>query len=562
MEEIDIGWLRRSRTTDAGAVILFGAAACLATRGTTGLWALAALVALLGFALTLAYHDRRLERRGGQLELVEAWWLLGSWRRRRLTVTATQVRIGAQTSRGGGVVLAIEGDRPVVLERWGLRSQRIFALSLAKRLARWLGVPLSGADEGQGDLGDPASRMAALRAALPRTDGGDDNSAQPPNPHDPLAGRFLGRRWWLETFRDHCLVIVGGALLIVFILQPPGLWLDAVALVAGSLVLVEGLRGIFPGKIVSRLDPHGLVIERRGLSGEVRLFIPYSDVSTLALRDAQTSGALLLGFEDYVVEVGPRTVGLGPGEWRRFRATFINGLARWLDQRLRLLAAVEPSASMAAPPDISYPEARFRPRSVLALFGSTFPRLGGLIALGFLGANLLFARSLASHFGRIPAHVSFAIPSIAPDLLLKLLAFLTCAVGAAALLYASTRIAWSAPEFRGQIVVYWLILPLSLYPVMEAGLVGVRLVDAGDMCGGAVVAPRFPVVHTETTIQYGPFQSEWIPSRRTRSPGGEFLVTRDASDHLEVWGALGGHHLVVARGFHEACDTWRSAVLP
>jgi hypothetical protein len=264
MKDPDIGWWRRSRTTDVGAVVLLATAAWLASQEPRALHMLAAAVALLGLTLTLAYHDCRVEREGGRVEILRSWWLFWRWFQRRTTLAATGVKVEVSAGRWWTkrVLLVVEGaTTPVVLECWANLGQLLFARSLAKRLGRWLGVPVVSANDFAEGQGARAARWNAVRNALRTADrtalrvGSAETDdarfhAEPPRLQSGVTtGRFVGRRPWIEVVQDHCFVVVGGALLVAFARAPRGLdVLRAVVLPMGALLVVEGFRGILPNK--------------------------------------------------------------------------------------------------------------------------------------------------------------------------------------------------------------------------------------------------------------------------------------------------------------------------
>jgi hypothetical protein len=582
----EIGWLRRRRTTDLGAValLMISVSVWAASGRWSALGALALLLCASGLLLTFVHRDGWIERTADrEIWLVERWWLWGPRRVRRTRLRPT--RLGLRAVGGGrpgyrGWVLSVENDglpHTVILERWRERSSLARAESVGKCLARWLDVP---------PVEDPPSITATPFPASPPWGAIKVAVAALPRVPRPSASRtvyeeragvqqFRAPRRWSEGAWATWLVTLGLGLALASTVRAGG-W-ERVALAAalpmGALLVIEGIRGLAPGRILTRLGPDGLRVERLGPSHELRCHLPFSDVTWVAMAEEQKgrfrSPALHLGQGDDAVAVQAKTLGLTPMEFRWFCGLFFDSIAAWVERRLaaadRIPARDVDVRGMTplAPPNLSGMSGMgaVNPMraSAISEAAAHFPRLSMLAAAACLASAHLLQLALGRHFGREPARVMLEFPSVIPFLTLKAFGIALGALGAATLVFVAVKLYLEAPRFPGM-QLFVLLIGVALVPVFEAGVVGSSIADCANLCWGETRPARYPVAVTGESLRYGPYEYD-APRPGGKTGGGMhrawFLEAREQPSALrETRGWLGGLYLVVPEKYRSACQGW------
>lgn len=562
---------------DLAAVAVLAIAVALAFHQRRELRLLAWVLGAASLALTLAHRNRWLERSGGGICRVEEWWLVRPWRRRQTAVRPLQVVLRGPAKDGGGrgAVLSIGGQGTnAVIERWRESSQIPYAQQVARNLARWLDAPVLGTLAPGPDSLLPA-RLVLLRGSLA-------SLARAPRPASSRVAyeiadgghRLASRRWWIEPVWAWGRVAVGLGLMLLFSVPSAGFEQVAlaVAVPAGVLLFIDGFRDGLPGRIVTRIGPDALVVERRGLAHDLRLHVAFSDITAAGIHVPQPAtrrGSELLlarGDDEMTLALTGRLLGVAPADVPWVGALIFDSLDEWAGRRLGddggAPVSAAPGNNATVPLMSPFPEDRVRPRSALALLAARFPRFGTLLAVGFLFVALFGERAAGKRWGHVPNHVRFEIPILVPWLIVKAAATAASGLAALVMLAAAIRLEWSAPSFRGQVLAY-LFIGISGLPTFEASFRGLDLVDAVNICWGDVAPARFPVEATDTTLRYGPHFYE-APARDSKAGVelGRFDQTKlHADDLLETKGWMGGLYLVVRKDYETACGCWHGRCL-
>lgn len=592
-----VGWRRRDRTSDVGAAALITLGGLVAKcagvvpAGRVLGW----LFVAAGAALALLYRDRWLERTDGEVWLGTAWWWLRPWGARRVrlrparvvvepegtgwwarrrTVLSIANDVDASTPAGGGS-RAVE-----VLERWTEPSCQEYAQSVAASLARWLGVSTGGVLAPFEPLSAELAR-AHLRASLAALN--PTGRSTPSRARSQVAGRThlieVGRRWF-EVSWWAWVVVLGATLATLWRLGGSDR-LSALAFLAalpmGAVLLLEGLRGVLPGRVVTHVGPDALSVERVGPSQELRLQVLFSDLVGVTLQwdhgwwqsSSRFRRVLTLVLRDQIVVVQAAELGLRPSDLPWFVGVCRGAMEAWLDRFPEAAAGQAASPTPTAPdkapsPITTHRPDRYRPSSILAVLGSMFPRLasvaGALLLLGLHPLRIAVERDILA----VPSHVqvgAFTTLGSDVDMVARFAALIAGGLAAATLTLAGFKLMWSAPRFPGLVVLAALS---TLTPMVQVvGLAwaapdGIRVVD---ICEGGVSPPRFPIEVSGDgkEIRYGA-----ITARRPRPSKGVgwgphwFDRVADHADSLlEVQGLFGGQHLVVAEDYARICGGWK-----
>jgi hypothetical protein len=558
----DIAWQRRDRRTDLAAAALFSLSVALCMRAG---YVAGCIAAALGLILMLAHRDRRIERTGGGIQLVDEWWLLGVHRTSRQVVQPGRVTLTVPETgwfRSRRTILSVEGMAgSVIVEKWRQPSDRVYALALAGGLARWFNVQLSGTLAPFDGWPDGPSRWASLRASL-----GESASDNPSAWASERPYRRLGRRPFWQLALHALAGVEGVALMAVSALAPRAHGIDRLALGAalaiGVLLLAEGLRGALPGAIVTEVGPNGLHIERRSLRRELVLHLPFASVTWLGTPPVQgVRRALRIGSGEAFVDLTGRILGLGSADFSEVCAVYRGALARWLDRELgRNGAAPRRDDHTPAPPagPVFLDDPRLAPGSPVPVLAQAFPGLAILSGPAFLVTAFLLAQIFAHGVGLVPANVRFVFPDVLPFLALKAATTVLGAGAAAAICALALYLFWSAPQVPGQILLALPMIALSLLPVFLGGLYGPQAIDCLDICGGVAQPARLPLTVYAGAMQYGPYSYVAPGSKRPDERDGWFSTVGAETERLDVEGLLGGRYLVAARAYHLTCDRWRA----
>lgn len=554
----DVGWHRRYRGTDLAAAVCFG----LAVPAFVNLgYPSGCLAVALGLLLTLAHRDRRIERVGGEVWLVDEWWLLGSRRSRRQLVQPGRVVLTVPETGWAArrhTVLTVDGPSgPLIVDGWRQVSERDYALPLAAGLARWFDVRLSGTLAPFDGRADGPTLWASLRTSLEesRRDGAPS-----------IAHRAVGRRPGWQIALHVFLAVEGVALLAVSAFAPRAQGINAFALGAalpiGALLASYGLRGFLTGKIVTVIGPYGLHVERGGSRQELIIHLPFAAVTWVGVPAVKRSQpALRIGCGDAFVDLTARMVGVGAREFSQICDGLRRALADWLDSQLAggavASAGGEPAPAAPAGP-VFLDDGRMAPGSAVAVLAQAFPYLAILGSLAFLAAAYLLNQAFAHGPALVPANVRLVFPSALVFLGLKAVAAGIGVAASAAITALAVYLFWCSPRVPGQVLFSLPIVAFSLLPVFTGGIYGPLAVDCLDICGGAAQPARLPLTVYRDALQYGPYNFVAPGSRRPDERDGWFRPVSEEKELLDVEGLLGGRYLVVSRAYHGTCDAWQA----
>ncbi len=554
----DVGWHRRYRGTDLAAAVCFG----LTVPAIVNLgYPSGGLAVALGVLLTLAHRDRRIERAGGQVWLIDEWWLLGSRRFRQQLVQPGRVVLTVPetgwAARRHTVLTIDSASGPLIVHGWRQVSERVYALPLAAGLARWFDVRLSGTLAPFDERPDASTRWASLRTSLEerRRDGAPS-----------IAHRAVGRRPAWQIALHVFLAVEGVALLAVSAFASRAQRIDAFALAAalpiGALLASYGLGGSLTGKIVTAIGPHGLQVEQSGPRRDLILHLPFAAVTWVGVPEVKRSRpALRIGCGDAFVDLTARMLGVGAEEFSQLRAVFRRALADWLDGQLAggAVASVrgEPAPARPAGP-VFLDDGRMAPGSAVAVLAQAFPYLAILGSLALLAAAYLLNHAFAHGPALVPANVRLLFPPVLPFVGLKAVAAVIGAAASAAITALAVYLFWCIPQVPGQLLFFLPIVAFSLAPVFTGALYGPAAVDCLDICGGAAQPARLPLTVYRDALQYGPYNFVAPGSRRPDERDGWFRSVSAEKDLLDVEGLLGGRYLVVPPAYHATCDAWRA----
>jgi hypothetical protein len=565
----DVGWYRRDRTMDLGAAVaLVGAALVAAYAPAAMAYPGAAVLAALALLATLAYRERWVERRDGDVVVCRRWWLGRPYRTReaRLPGPVRAVLYGPGTALGGkgGAMVALEGGAETVsLERWNERSQLQYAQSVRDRLERWLqSSPVEAHAAGQ------EARWAGLRASLATV-------GRPPRPaasrvafHDHGGEqRLIGERWKIELAWAWGRILVGLGLLWVGVLPATG-W-EAVALLAalpfGALLLIDGLREALPGRVVTAIGPDALWIERAGPGRDLRRHVPFADVTAVGFDPSgiatvlglDAPPAIVLQLGTFTTVLGARPLGARAEDMAWIAGSIAAALEAW---SRRVAGPGEPGATekpATLPAATPFPEDRVRPRFALAALSASFPRLGTLLAVWALFVPIVAARAVERRAAEVPIHLRFTWPALLPWLTAEAAAVAAGVAAGFLVVAAAIRLEWSAPQFRGQALVF-LFWGAALWPLFSAGALGDSLVETANICLGHAAPPRYAVEVTGNVMRYGPRRFELHVGSHGSKHATPFAVIKGAraGDLLEVRGKLGGLMLVERESYQRTCGRW------
>jgi hypothetical protein len=579
-----VGWLRRDRTTDLGAValVIAGSLAAGHVSAEKGGRLLGGLLALGGLALALFHRDRWLERADGKVWLVTARWWLRPWRTRRVRVRPNRVLIAPEGTgwRARRTVLSLESDdegnsglppRVEVLEKWREPSCRVYAQSVAASLARWLGTSTGGVLAPFEPL-NPGAARAGLRASLSVLTDRSSMRPRPPPARWQVAGhthRIAARRRWFEILGSAWLVVLGAALALAWRVRTSAALsavVFAAALPVGAALLIEGARSILAGRVITRVGPDALTIERAGLSRELRLHVLFSDLATVTLKKQKgswrSSWMLELGLRDQRVEVRGYQLGLRPRDLPWFAEICGDAIGAWLDRFPGMPGPSDAPIKFLDQP--THRPERYRPASVLSVLGARWPRLatltGVLLVLDIYPLQAVLARDLLPlpDFIRIGR---FSSPGFELYTLLNLAAAITGGLVAATFEFTGLKMIRSAPRFRGRSA-WVLVLLFPFIGTLAMVVTTPEAVDVVNICNGTARPPQLPVVVAldRRSLRYGP--SEYrrpAPAKGGRQEEARFDSVVDHADALvEVKGLIGWNHLVVAKQYERICGLWRS----
>lgn len=558
----DVGWQRRYRQTDLGAALLFGAAVpAVAHLG----WAAAVGMVSAGIALMILYRERRLERVGREIWLIDSWWFLRPLRIRRRAVQPGRVVLTLPESgwlARRRTLLTVDGhEGSILLERWRHESERLYPMQLVTALGRWLGVRASGVLAPSDNRPDAPELRAALRASLDSLTGlpGDAKRAA------PLPYRLLARRPAWKVALYIWVLLVGVGLMCLSRLTYLGRGIDVFALVAalplGTLLATYGLAGALPGRIRTEILPSGLHVERLGLRRDVLLHIPFANVTWVG---SPTPGSrrpkptLQVGCGDAFANLTAGRLGLTTDAFDRFCGVYRRALADWLDRHLDAPTA---GAGQVAPPrpptgPVELDDRRAAPNSVVTVFAQLAPRLSVVLVGAFVVALFLLSRGPAYPVMRKPVGVQPEAAHFLPFFGLKVLLFVAGFAAAGAAMAIVIYLFWSAPPTAWT---YALLIPMASTPILAfmGGLEGLEVAECWNVCAGAARPARYRLRARGNAVEYGPSR---LPGRLRRNHDGTSWVDdfNRETDLIEVDGVLGGKYLLAGRDYHATCDAWRA----
>jgi len=592
-----VGWLRRDRTSDVAAAALITLGGLVGgSDGVAGRSVVGVLLAAAGVALALLHRDRWIERTGGDVWLGTAWWWLRPWGTRRIQLHPERVVIepgGTGWWARRQTILSVANDLEVltssgepraraveILERWTEPSSREYAQSVAASLARWLGVSTGGV-LAPFDPISPEEALARLRRSLAAL--ADSSRSRPRRARWQATGRthvIAVPRRWFNILGWAWVVLLGVALTLLRTWNPGDRLASivfAAALPVGAALVLEGLRRLLPGRVVTRVGPDALNVERAGLSRELRLRVKFSDLDSLSLAKAEgwwrRRTALELGLRDGVVKVNAAELGLASRDLPWFAGICRDAMSAWLDRSP--VPVPEATTSAGAAPEQKPPGARETgradaaggPSSVLEVLGDMFPRLANLVgALMVVGLQPL-ERALSRDVLATPA--TQIIDWFGPlgyrlfDLAI-LAARLGGALVAATIALAGYKLSTSG-KFRGVLalpILTGLVAPVFVFNLAESARVAVPLVE---VCGGSSVPARYSI---EVSADHRSFRyGDITVYRATGSYNLESIalnqfevLIRHAGPLVEVRGLFGARHLVVADGFERICGAWKQRI--
>ncbi len=557
----DVGWQRRYRRTDLGATLLFGAAVLAGVR-LGHAWMVGLVIA--GIILTIAYRERRIERIGREIWLIESWWLL---RPLRLSQRAIQPgRVVLTTPEGGWVsrrraLLVVDGhDGPLVVERWRHPAERVYATQSAADLARWFGVRVSGLLAPFDDRPDSPARWSALRASLEALKGvPGDTQGNTGLPH-----RVAGRRRFRDVALRIWMLLVGVGALSLSRLAAAAHGADVFALAAmlplGALLATYGLAGALPGRIRADILACGMHVERLGLRADVQLHVPFATVTWLG--PPSTPGkepTLQIGCGDGFVNLTARALGLTADRFERFCGAYRGALAGWLDRRLDRRTPGATHDQPPAPPGgpVQLNDRRAAPNSVVTVFAQIFPRSSVVLAGVFIAATFLLVRGPAGPVTHLPWLVRVGAPPFVPFFGLKPILGVAGFAAVAAALAVVGYLFLSAPSTGWH---HALLIPLIACPLalgMMGGIQAMEMLDCWNVCAGPPGPAQHRLIAYGNAMKYGPY--EYV-GRLTRygDEAGQLEALSREKNLVDVEGVLGGRYLLRAQDYHATCDAWRA----
>jgi hypothetical protein len=522
----DVGWQRRYRQTDLGAAVLFGAAAPAAAY--VGIAVTIGLV-VAGVVLTILCRERRIERVGREIWMVDSWWFIRPVRVRRCAVQPGRVVL---TTPGGGwlsqrrTLLVVDGhEGSLILERWRHPSKRMYAMQLATDLARWLGIRASGVLAPFDGRPDAPERWAVLRASLDVLKGvpGDTREAA------PLPYRLFARRPWLKGLQIWILLVGVGLLSLsrlTYLASGADLFGVGAALPLGALLASYGLAGALSGRIRAEILPSGLHVERLGLRPDVLLHIPFANVTWLGASPPglrRRKPILQVGCGDAFANLTARGLGLKPAAFEKFCGAYRRGLADWLDRRLDAGTSAAIQAGPPAPPTspVELDDPRAAPNTIVPVLAQLAPRLSVVLAGAFITALFLMARGPAFPVMDPRTSVWLQSPHSLPFFGLKMALGVAGFAAVAAATVIVLYLFWSAPQTRWT---YALMIPVTVSPILLlfGWLQGQEVAACWEICAGAA---------------------------------------RPARDRVEVEGVLGSRYRLSASDYHATCGGWQARPL-
>lgn len=591
-----VGWRRRDRTSDVAAAALITLGGLVGgSDGVAGRRMVGVLLTAAGVALALLHRDRWIERTNGEVWLGTAWWWFRPWRTRRVRLQPDRVVIEPEGTGWWArrrTVLSIANDveapappgRPParaveILERWTEPSSQEFAQSVAASLARWLGVPTGGV-LAPFEAVSPEAARSQLRRSL--TAPAEISRSRPRRARWQVTGRthlIAVPRRWFEVLGWAWVVLLGGALTLLRRWNPSDRLASIVfsaALPVGAALVLEGLRGVLPGRLVTRVGPDALNVERAGLSRELRVQVLFSDMVHLGVdmsKGWRRRRVLKLVLRDQVVEVNAAELGLAPRDLPWFAGVCRDAMGVWLDRFPVPLPETTASNGEAEGQKLgttraSYRPDRYRPSSVLSVLGSMFPwpahLAGALLVVGLQPLE----RALSRELFMVPGtQMIEGFGALGSDWFTGGFYATSLAAGLAGVTLAAAgfKLMWSAPRFPGSLA--FPILSALVAPLLVANMVAAapHALDVAVICGGSTVPTRYPleVSADHQSFRYGRITVRAI--RRSSKLGDLSLYQFDrvvlhAGPLLEVRGLLGATFLVVADDFERTCGAWNQRI--